>query len=70
MSLYARLDAFCIARPKTVCVTLVVFTMTALIFNPAFSGWMIAILSLPLLLIVALSIAAKALNKRSKQTES
>ena len=70
MSLYARLDAFCRARPKTVCVILIVFTMTALIFNPAFNGWMIAILSLPLLLIVALSIAAKALNKRSKQADS
>ena len=51
--LYARVDALCRARPKTMAAIMVVFTTTALLVNPAvwnhpkFTAWIAAAVLLP-----------------------
>lgn len=51
--LYAKIDALCRARPKTVAAVMVVFTTTALLANPAvwkypqFAAWVAAAVLVP-----------------------
>lgn len=66
-AIYARLDALCRARPKTVALGMVLFTTAAFLFNPAvwkhpvFAAWIAAAVLLP----VPIEVWALVRRKRS-----